>query len=320
MRILITGIGGVLGTRVAALLEADESVAAIMGVDLDPPQRPLRRSKFHRIDPRNRIRTSDVVRRFAPTGVIHLGTYEPDARSNPKEAIELTAAGTIAALLAAAETGSLDRIVVRSGIEVYGRRRHSSLRPDEDDQLAPTTPWGHSLRHAELIARESGDTSAASVTSLRFAPLVGSHYPSPLSRVLRQRLVPFAALSDPPFSVIHHTDAAAAVVAALHSPFDGAVNVVGEGSITVSRAALLGRHVPVPVCGLGWRAARSISSTTGSPMPAHVYELLTHGRLADGSKVEQRIGWTPSMSTAEAIASLYKWAEVTPLTPIESAA
>lgn len=305
MRVLVTGVGGVLGSSVATRLEGAADVEAILGVDIDEPRHPLARTTFHRIDPRNRIRSAEVVRRFAPTAVLHIGTYEPDARADPKASIERTAAGSIATLGAAAEAGALDRVIVRSGIEVYGRRDGASLVPDEDTAADPTTPWGHSLRHVEMIAREAGASVAAPVTLLRFAPIVGNHYPSPLGRLFRQRAIPFAALSDPPFALLHPDDATEAFVAALRQPFDGPVNVVGAGSVTATRVALRGRRLPVPVCGIGWRTARSIAGITGAPIAPHVHELLTKGRMADGSRAEDRLGWSPQHSTLETIDLLF---------------
>lgn len=319
MRVLITGMGGELGTRVANLLEADERIEAIVGVDIEPPRRRLTRATFHRIDPRNRIRTADVVHQFRPTAVAHLGTYEPNARSDPKAALERTAAGSIAALGAAAACGTVDRFVVRSGIEVYGRRAGRSPRPDEDADLDPTSPWGHSLRHAEMIAREAGAATGASVTLVRTAPLVGPHFPSPLGRVLRQLAVPVSP-HDPAFCVLHQEDAAGALVAALHQPFDGPVNVVGAGTTTVARAILGGRRLPVFVWGPGWRAARAVAELTGAPIPEHVQELLRRGRLATGERVQDRIGFTPTHTTPEVIEQLYAWPEVTYLTAKVAAA
>jgi UDP-glucose 4-epimerase len=314
VRVLITGMGGELGTRVANLLEADDHIEAICGVDIEPPRRRLTRAEFHRIDPRNRIRTASVVQQFRPTAVAHLGMYEPNARSDPKAALERTASGTIAALGAAEGCGTIDRIVVRSGIEVYGRRKGSPAVPDEDAPLDPTTAWGHSLRHAEMIARETGLATGATVTMLRTAPLVGPHFPSPLGRVLRQLLVPLSP-HDPSFCVLHQEDAAGAIVAALRRPFAGPVNVVGEGTTTVARAVLGGRRVPLLVWGPGWRTARAVAELTGAPIPEHVQELLRCGRLAAGERVEERIGFTPAYSTREVIDQLYAWPEVTYLTP-----
>ena len=41
MRVLITGMGGELGTRVANLLESDPGVDEILGMDWSPPRRRI---------------------------------------------------------------------------------------------------------------------------------------------------------------------------------------------------------------------------------------------------------------------------------------
>jgi nucleoside-diphosphate-sugar epimerase len=62
MRVLVTGMGGELGTRVAMLLEAHRDVEAVVGIDVEPPRRHLRRAEFHRVDPRDKVRTVACVR------------------------------------------------------------------------------------------------------------------------------------------------------------------------------------------------------------------------------------------------------------------
>ena len=320
MRVLITGMGGELGTRVAMLLEADPEVEAIAGIDVDPPRRRLRRADFWRIDPRDRARVADRVTAFAPTVVVHLGTYEPYARCSPTSAIARTASGTIATLGAAASTGSLEHIVLRSGIEVYGRRRGAPDLPNEDDRTDPTTPWGHSLLHAERVARDAAASAGATVCLLRSAPFVGPHFPSPLGRLLRMPVVPVAARLDRSFSVLHQEDAAAAFVAAVRRRVDGPVNVLGPGTVTASQAALLGRRLPLLVAGPGWRPARLTAELAGAPIPAHVHELLTRGRTADGSRAEELLGVAPGHATIDVIRQLHAWTEVTFLRIAEEAA
>src|SRR4051812_28014193 len=152
MRVLLTGMGGELGTRVAMLLEADRRVDELVGVDVDPPRRRLHRTDFHRIDPRDRRKLVRLVRDVEPTVVVHLGIYEPDARSTPRVAEERTRACTLAAVGSAAETGKLVRLIVRSGIEVYGRRRGSATMPDEAVPPDPTTRFGRMLLEVERLA------------------------------------------------------------------------------------------------------------------------------------------------------------------------
>jgi UDP-glucose 4-epimerase len=309
MRVLITGMGGELGTRLANQLGTDATIEAVMGLDIDPPRR-RHPAEFHRVDPRDRDKAEALIRAFAPTALVHLGVYEPYARSTPRSAVERTAAGTLTAVTASVDAGSLDRIVVRSGIEIYGRRRKAPVRPDEDVRPDPTSPFGHQLLHVERVCVEGGLHAAIPVTRLRFAPLVGPSFPSPLGRYLRMPAVPFQALGDPPFSMLHQDDAASALMAALRRPHDGPVNVVGGGAVTASQAARMGRRLPVPTWALGWRSARLFSELAGAPIPAHMLELLTRGRVADGSRVGELLGVRPQRTTPEVCEELYAWSEI----------
>ncbi len=308
MRVVVTGMGGELGTRVALLLEADERVSAIMGVDLEPPRRHLRRAEYHRVDPRNRERSIEVIADFAPTVLVHLGIYEPYARSGPRSATNRTAVGTIAALDACVDAGTLEAVVVRSGIEVYGRGRGTPVRPDESDAPDPTSAFGESLLHAERVARDGAARAGVPATVLRLAPVVGPHFPSPLGRVLRLPAVPVPLLGGGRFCVLHQEDAADAIVAAVHRRPDGPVNVVGGGAVSALEAVRLGGGVPLPTWGPGWRLAAVATEVAGAPLPEHVVELLTKGRLADGDRVGDLLGMEPKHTTPEVVAHLHEWA------------
>lgn len=310
-RLLVTGMGGELGTRITNLLEALAGIEAIAGLDLYPPRRRIPHSEFHHIDPRDRPRAAALVREFEPTAIVHFGVYEPNARSYPEPARIATVAGTAAVMGAAAGCGSLERIVVRSGIEVYGRGRGAVTRPDEAVQCRPTSAFGRSLLKVEEAANRAGRAADVPVTSLRFASIVGPHFPSPLGRFLRLPAVPVSVISDLPFSLVHQEDAAAAVPAALAASFDGPVNVVGPGAVTAVQAVRLGGRTPLPMVGALWNAAGFVTELVGAPLPEHVRELLVRGRCADGSLAEEVLGVAPVRSTPDVLKELYEWAPVT---------
>jgi UDP-glucose 4-epimerase len=320
VRVLITGVGGELGTRVASLLESDERVDGLLGLDAYPARRLLRRTEFQRIDPRDRRRTVAAVREFGPTAVLHLGIYEPAARSRPGVADVQSAEGTVAALGAAVDSPGLDRIVIRSGIEVYGRSRGAPTRPDESIAPEPTSGFGRSLLHVESVAEHAGQAADVPVTSLRFAPIVGPHFPSPLGRYLRLMIVPISLWSGLPFSLLHQEDAAGAVVAALHARHHGPVNVVGEGAVTAWQAARIGGRLALPIVGPGWLLVGAGVELVGSPLPDHVRELLTRGRVADGGRVEDVLGMSPSYRTDDVVRDLFEWPSVVYLEPVRAEA
>ena len=314
MRVLVTGLGGELGTRLAQLLEERDDVTEIAGVDLVPPRRRLRRSVFHRIDPRDRDRLVDFVTDFEPHAVAHYGVWEPDSRVSPREAAELTEACTVAALGAAARAGKLERVVVRSGLEVYGRGPRRPLVPSDDSFPAPTTPYGRSCLDVETTAVSLGRHHGVPVAALRLAPVVGSHVPSPLGRLLRLPAVPVPAFADPAFSLLHQNDAARVMVEALLRAYDGPLNVVGPGAASPWQVVRLGGRVPVPVVGPGWEMARRVAELAGAPVPPHVLELMREGRAGDGSRAVEALGLRDLRPTQDVCADLFEWATVTSLT------
>ena len=309
MRVLITGMGGELGTRVANLLEDDPSVTEILGMDLFPPRRRIFRSEFHRVEPTDRRKAVRLVRDFDPQLVLHLGVFEPHSRTSPSEARRGTAASAVSVLGAAAKCPSLEGIVVRSGIEVYGRARGAATRPDETVPINPTSPFGASLAHVEQVANEAGDVAGVPVAAVRFAPIVGPSIPSPLGRYLRLPMVAVDPLSELPFSLLHQEDACQAMVAAARAGHDGPLNVVGAGAVTGSQAVLMGRRIPVPVMGPGWWTAAAAASLQGAPLPPHVREVLVRGGVADGALAGAVLGIEPR-STHEVVAQLHRWASV----------
>jgi UDP-glucose 4-epimerase len=315
MRVLITGMGGEVGTRVAQLLEERHDVSEIVGVDFVPPRRRLRHSEFRRIDPRERDRLAAFAADFAPDAVAHVGIYEPGSRLPAKLAARYTEGCAVAALGGAARAGKLGRIALRSGIQVYGRGPGRPGVPDEDGAVAPTTPFGRTLLALEARAADVGRRLGIPVTALRVATIAGSHMPSPLGRVLRLPAVPVPALADPVFQLIHADDVARAIVAALWSDFDGPVNVVGPGAASVWQAVRLGGRVPVPTVGPMWRLAAQAVELAGAPAPPHVLEVLQRGSVADGSRAGSVLGLEELRSTHDVCTELYEWGTVTPLRP-----
>jgi len=318
-RVLVSGMGGELGSLVASLLEGEPWVGAILGIDVDPPRRRLRRSEFHLIDPADHERIADVVTTFDPHVLVHLAVWEPDARAGTTAAKRLTSEACHSILAAAAEAPSLESLIVRSGIEVYGRGRGALTRPDEDAPLNPTSTYGRMLLEVESVAREVGERARVGVGVLRLASVLGPHIPSPLGRVLRQTAVPFSLLANSPFTVVLDSDAARAFVVAAAQRATGPLNVVAPGAISTMQAIRRGRRLPIPLVGPEWRIARRISYVLGAPVPEHVMELIHRGRLADGSRLSSALGFAPRVTTPEVSDRLYKWDAIVRIPAMQAA-
>ncbi|MGB0112375.1 MAG: NAD-dependent epimerase/dehydratase family protein [Ilumatobacteraceae bacterium] len=309
-RVFVSGVGGELGTLVAQLLEQEAWVGDLAGIDADPPRHRLPRTTFHRISPDDHARIVETITSFNPHVLVHIGVWEPDARAHPKQAAALTDQAATSILGAAAECAALEHVVVRSGIEIYGRARGALTRPSEHAPLRPTSDWGRTVAAIEQTAARVAERVGVTVGAVRLAPVLGPHVPSPLGRLLRMPAVPFSALADPPFAVIEDRDAARAIVAAARVGLAEPVNVVAPGAITALQAARRGRRLPIPLVGPEWRIARTLSHLSGAPIPDHVAEVLHRGRLADNGQMRSLLGLVAETPTTDVIDRLYHWPNV----------
>ncbi|NQY58255.1 MAG: NAD-dependent epimerase/dehydratase family protein [Ilumatobacteraceae bacterium] len=309
-RVFVSGVGGELGTLVATMLEAEDWVGELVGIDVDPPRRRLIRTTYHRIHPDDHDHIVSTIVDFDPHVLVHVGVWEPNARATPRQAALLTDMAATSIIGAAAECPALEHIVVRSGIEIYGRGAGALTRPTERATTQPTSEWGRTVAEIEQTATRVAERVGVNVGTLRLAPVIGPHVPSPLGRLLRLPAVPFSALTDPAFAVIEDTDAACAIVAAARVGLDRPVNVVASGAITALQASRRGNRLPVPIAGPPWAAARAASYLLGAPIPDHVLETLQRGRLADNSAMKPLLGLVPQSDTRTVIDRLYRWPTV----------
>ena len=309
MRVAITGVGGALGTGVALRLDGDPGIQ-MLGVDMDPPRRRLRNVDFHRVPPHDWGACENLIRDFDPEVIIHMGIYEPHSRSNPQDSTTRTRLSTRAVFRAALESPSLQHVVVRSGIEIYGRARSTPLRPDENTAVRPTTRFGRALAEVESSAGAFAASCEVPVTVLRLAPVIGPYIPSPLGRFLRLPVVPFAAPVDGPIQLLHIDDVHAAFVAAVRRRIGGVFNIVGNGAVTGSQAARMGGRTIVPVWGPAWVLAQAVTAALGAPLPEHSLEAMQRGQTADDTKARTVLDFTPEYSTVDCIHGLYEWVRI----------
>jgi UDP-glucose 4-epimerase len=303
-------MGGDLGSRVAVHLEREQWVGELLGIDVDPPRRRLQRAEFHLASPLDHDRILALIGRFNPHAVIHMSVWEPFSRANPPTARALTAEAAVSMLGAAAESSALESIVVRSGIEVYGRGRASPAVPDESAELVPTCEFGRTLAELETTATAIGRRLGVPVAAIRLGSVLGPHVPSPLGRLLRMPVVPFNVLADPPFAVVEDVECATAFVAAARRRLDEPVNVLANGAITALQAIRRGGRIPYPLIGPEWPVAKLLSGLGGAPIPDHVMETLHRGRVADNGRMGELVGFSSTVTTVAVIDKLYAWPSI----------
>ena len=212
---------------------------------------------------------------------------------------------------AVAECRALESIVLRSGIEVYGRGRGSVTRPDEDVALDPTCEWGRMLAGIEQHRRDDRRTGRRQ--RRRAAP--GA---DPRARTSRARSGASCACrrSRSVRSPIRRSRSCTSTTPPTpSSPPSGTGSPSRStssppGAVTALQAIRRGRRLPVPLFGPDWAVARGLAYVSGAPLPDHVLEMLHRGRLADNSRARDVLRFEPSATTREVIDQLYRWPSI----------
>src|SRR6185295_16664391 len=144
---------------------------------------------------------------------------------------------------------------------------------------------------------------AVTCTVLRLQPVVGRDLDTPVNRLVRAPVVPTVLGYDPRVQLLDAEDAIGALRQAVLDPVRGAVNVAGDGVVSLSSALRHARRPALPIAGPLWGplvgAARSAA---GQPaLPDEIARYLRFGRGVDTTRMGTELGFRPEHSTLEAL-------------------
>jgi UDP-glucose 4-epimerase len=247
MRILIPGMSGAIGRRLAIRLLAGGHEVA--GIDIRPWPDAPKGIQNHQVDLRKRA-AEDVFRKFRPEVVVHLATVTSFVVAQGEERYRINLGGTRAVFEHCHQYG-VQHVVFVGRHTYYGAGPDSPLYHTEDE------PPQELARYPELADLVSADLFAATAlwrfpefttTVLRNCYTLGSSGSGTLAMFLRGRVVPLVLGYDPLFQFMHEEDAAHAIVLAIERRVRGIFNVAGPTPLPLSNVAHLAerRILPLP--------------------------------------------------------------------------
>ena len=304
-RILITGIASYLGTELARILEADPRVEYVAGLDTRPPGEQLERTQLIVAD----IRDPEISGLIPPTEVDTVVHNQIVRRPGPgmsaRRAHDINVIGSLQLLAACERTPTLRSIVVRGSAGIYGSEPAApQFFTEEMAHLYPLrTRFQRDVGEIENLfgtyARRHPDVVC---TMLRYQHSIGPTVKTEITRYLSLPVVPTYLGFDPRLQLVHERDALEALVAAVHQPVPGPVNVAAPGTIGLTRMVrLAGRPtlpIPSPLFGTAAEAGKRVGALDFSP---DFQRLLRYGRGIDVSRLVGEIGFSPRHSTVSAV-------------------
>jgi nucleoside-diphosphate-sugar epimerase len=308
--VVVTGVAGSLGQRVAALLAARPDVERVVGIDVVPSEWS---------DPKFDSRIIDLAAAPGPhdrelgraisgaDAVLHLAWRTTDARGPVAEDDAAAAAANHRALrrvLDAVSAGEVPQFVHVSSATVYGAWPDNKIPLTEDDRLRPNPEFSFAVSKAEaerVIRDWSEQNPGVKTAVLRPAVTVGVDG-RPLYQALGITRSPRSGDGSRPVQYLHIDDLARAVVFAWEKELVGVFNVAPDAGIREDDArALAGgvakvtlpARVAAAVSAWGWQVWRK-----GVPVEARAYATNPWVVAPDRLKAA---GWEPNYSSEEAL-------------------
>jgi UDP-glucose 4-epimerase len=304
-RVLITGVGSHFGTLLAAKLEQDPEVEAIVGLDIRRPARALSRTELLEADIRDPAITPLIVGAEVDTVVHNSIVRQPGPGMSARTMHDINVIGSLQLLSACEKSPTIRAIVIRGSAGIYGAEPNAPQFFDEEmTRLFPLrTRFQRDVAEIEeYFANYSRRQPRVVCTMMRYQPAIGPSLRTQITRYLSQPVCPTHLGFDPRLQLVHEDDAIDALVAAVRNPVRGAVNVAARGTIGLARMIRLARRPLLPIASpLFGPLTGALRRLGGDSYSDDFQRLLHYGRGVDIGRLEREVGHRPRYSTAEAV-------------------
>jgi len=319
--ILVTGVAGYWGARVAAQL-ADAPDFHVIGLDTERPKEAIKDLDFIQADVRNPLLV-DLLETEQVDTVCHL-TFVDSAKPS-EAAFDVNVMGTMKVLGACAEASSrgldpegLDprgsargagvrKVVLKSSMAVYGARPDNPAFLTEDHSLRGSRRYGYTRDMVEIEKFCNGfrrQVPEMMLTTLRFASIVGPTVDTPMTHFLREPWTPVLLGFDPMMQVIHEDDVTEALVHAVINDVPGVFNVAAEEVLPLTRIMGLAGRFPFPVLHPFAYWGTSLPGGVGSRLTRYVpieLDYIRYPWVGDLTKMREELGFYPHYTAEEAL-------------------
>ena len=296
--VVITGICGRLGRRLARVLHRERKV---IGVDRRPFDDKPKDIQHAQIDIRRR-KLKDLFRSEAVQAVVHLGVMH-NPRTSASEHHSWNVAG-FAKLLEYIAKFQIPKLVVLSSANVYGPQPENPQFLSEEAPLLGGARFGEirDLIEVDMLAQSFfWKHPTAETVILRPVHILGTVH-NAASNFLRLSPVPTLLGYDPMIQVIHEKDVVGALRLALRPGVRGVFNVAGPAPIPLSRVVrILDRPtVPIPY-SVGKAVLKRLWRLRLTNFPAPELDHIRYVCMVDDRRVREELGFKHAFDIEETV-------------------
>jgi UDP-glucose 4-epimerase len=308
--VLITGVTGTVGSRLAEALYYDKNVGVIFGVALGAKpyyfnQFDTKRFRYKNL---NILKQRDLTNLFLASDfkeakintVVHLAFLNRvvSASKEKKTFNTLNVEGTRDLLEKCIESGSVTKFIFKSSDVVYKIRPHNPIYLDENADLNFDTdvdPWIKDRVDADMICQSKLDNRKTNIVILRFSNIIGRMVSSQMNAFFDSPLN-FRALGfNPLINLIHMEDVIQAIHLAIKKNVKGIFNIAGADTAPISTFAEINRSRMVSLPEPLLRPSNALLRMMG--LTRYYYSVdqdrLKYSLLLDTGKAQKTLGFRP---------------------------
>ena len=300
--VLVTGVAGYWGSRVAAGLVSEGSYR-VLGLDAEQPATQIKGLDFVLADVRNPL-LGELLKAEGVDTVCHLAFASAIRRS--ETSFDSNVMGTGKLLGACAQAG-VRKVVLKSSTAVYGARPTNPAFLTEEHSLRPSRHYGYARDLYEIEKFCNGFCRRVPemvLTVLRFANIVGSEARTPMTSFLRGSWAPSLMGFDPMMQIIHEDDVVGALVHAVRRDVPGVYNVAAEEPLPLSTIrGLVGKsHFSVFHSFAYWGV--TVLGTARRGLQRHLPfepDYLRYPWVSDLTRMRNELGFSPRYTADETL-------------------
>ncbi|MGC9324832.1 MAG: SDR family oxidoreductase [Desulfomonilia bacterium] len=302
--VLITGVSGYLGRRLAEELSRRDDVGTLIGIDVVPPGVSLGRVEFYRKD----IRDPGIGKLLADHGVdtvMHLA-FVVQPIHDLARMHDIDYSGTRTVLEQSAASG-VKQVIAISSTLAYGAHEDNPMELTEDAPLRGNRsfPYGHDKagvdRMIQEFARQHPDMV---VTILRPCTVFGPTVNNYVSRMLFLPVTAGVLGYNPPVQFVHEDDFVDACILAFEKKTGGAYNITGDGILSLKEIAqMIGTRIVgmparilYPLLEILWRI-----HTPGIEVNRGYLDYVRYPFVASNAKAKKHLGFAPRYTSRETL-------------------
>lgn len=308
-RVAITGVSGYLGTRLAGLLEKDEGISKIIGIDIRPPTASFSKLEFYALDINDPL--DQILKLHEVDVLIHL-VFMVDPIHDSKRMHRINVEGT-KNVLNASEAAGVKRILMASSATAYGAHPDNPECFTEEDPLRGNLdyPYAHDKVLMEKLCHDYQQKhSECDMIIFRPAVIMGPHVNNFISRYMLKPIVFGIKGFDPLMQFVHEDDIAQIFYRFVREGGRGIYNIGADTPLKLSEIA---KHFKRRLVNLPpflvyplTEAAWMFRLTPLAEAPSALLNFIRYPWVVDNRRLRREIGYQYQYSTAQALDAFIK--------------